>query len=71
MAKAQTFAEKTMKKKGDQIKVYRMIFPYKSAKSHAYNFAERMVKIPVNANEQTYLEQEMKKSREFIEKIKK
>ena len=68
MARAQSFAEKTMKKKGDQIKVYKVVFPYKSAKSSAYNFAEKFVKIPANVNEQTYLEQEMKKSRELIEK---
>ncbi len=70
MAKALSFAEKTMKKKGDQIKVYKVVFPYKSAKSNAYNFSERLIKIPANVNEQTFLEQEMKKSREYIEKKK-
>jgi hypothetical protein len=68
MAKAQSFAEKTLKKKGDQIKVYKVIFPYKAAQSNAYNFSERFIKIPANANEQTFLEQEIKKSRELIEK---
>jgi len=68
MAKAQSFAEKTMKKKGDQIKVYKVVFPYKSSKSNAYNFAEKFVKIPAGVNEQAYLEQEMKKSRDLIEK---
>ncbi len=68
MAKAQSFAEKTMKKKGDQVKVYKVVFPYKSSKSNAYNFSERFIKIPAGSNEQTFLEQEIKKSREYIEK---
>ena len=70
MAKAQSFAEKTMKKKGDQIKVYKVVFPYKSAKSNAYNFSERFIKIPANSNDQAIIEQELKKSREYIEKKK-
>jgi hypothetical protein len=70
MAKAQTFAEKTMKKKGEQIKVYKVVFPYKSADSGAYNFSEKFVKIPANANEQTFLEQEIKKSKDMLAKRK-
>ena len=70
MPKGQSFAEKTLKKKGEQIKVYKVIFPYKSAQSGTYNFAEKFVKIPANVNEQSFLEQEMKKGREFVEKKK-
>jgi|GEM_PF-897412 len=71
MAKATSFAEKTMKKKGDQIKVYKIVFPYKLADSANYNFSERIVKIPANTNEQTFLEQEVKKSRDYMEKLHK
>jgi hypothetical protein len=70
MAKAQSFADKTMKKKGEQIKVYKVVFPYKSSKSNAYNFSERFIKIPANSNEQSFIDLELKKSRDYIEKKK-
>lgn len=67
MAKKQTFESKT-KKGGVDLKVIKLVFPYKSQKTGTWKFAERLVKVPQDANEQQFLDQEIQNGVAYLER---
>ena len=68
MAKQQSFADKVQKKAGDAQKVVRLVFSYKAPDTGVWRFADTLVKMDVEADEQQVLENEIKKGRAKLEK---
>ena len=68
MAKQQSSADKVQKKAGDATKVVRLVFSYKAPDTGAWRFADKLVKMGVDDNEQQVLENEIKTGRARLEK---
>lgn len=67
MAKKQTFESKLKKDSGIQHKMVKVVFPYKSNKTNAWRFAEKMVKVPLDADEAKYIDDTVKNGVAFLE----
>ncbi len=68
MAKKQTFESKLTKSARTEFRVVKMEFSYQSPKTGAWKFAKKLVKVPLDADEQKYLDQEMKSGLAYMEK---
>lgn len=71
MAKKQTFESKIKKVvKGPNVKVVKLVYSYQAPGSGSWRFAEKLVKMPVDANEQEVLDAELKAGLAYLESQK-
>lgn len=68
MAKAQSFEAKTKKKVSEQnFKVVKVVFSYKTGEN-SWRFKEKFVKVPFEANEEQFIQQEIDKTLKQVAK---
>ena len=67
MAKKQTFESKLKKDKGANIKVVKLVYSYQSPKTNTWKFAEKYVKMALDADEQKVLDEEMKAGLAYLQ----
>ena len=67
MAKKQTFGDKVKKGQGEQSKTVKIIYTYTSPKNGQMKFAESMVKIFANDNEDQIVNKEITNGRAMLE----
>lgn len=64
MAKKQTFADKVRKgQPGAESKMVRLVVAYQSKSNHAWRFGGKMIRVPNQANETQFLNEQGKKIR--------
>jgi len=62
MAKAQSFEAKTKKKANElEFKMVKVVYSYKSEENGAWKFAEKLLKVPLESNEEQFIKEEIKK----------
>jgi len=67
MAKKQTFGDKVKKGQGEQSKTIKIIYTYTSPKNGQMKFAESMVKVFANDNEDQIVNNEITNGRAMLE----
>jgi hypothetical protein len=67
MAKKQTFGDKVKKGQGEQSKTVKIIYTYTSPKNGQMKFAESMVRISANDNEDQIVNKEITNGRAMLE----
>ena len=69
MAKAQSFADKVKKKSAtESLKVFRLVYPFKSKEKGSWRFVDKFVKVPAEADESKILQEEIQKGKALLEK---
>jgi hypothetical protein len=69
MAKAQSFADKVKKKSAaEAAKVIKLVYPYQSADTGSWRFAEKFVKIAPDQDENKVIDEEIKNGKALLEK---
>jgi len=67
MAKKQSFEAKTHKKASTQeFKPVKVVFSYQAAGSGGWRYKEKLIKVPFEANEEEYVQQEIDKIRKKL-----
>ena len=70
MAKKQTFADKLKKKAdGGAGKAIRLVYTYKSPETDSWKFADKIIVISPDANEDKVIETEIKTGRTRLESV--
>ncbi|HQV34589.1 MAG TPA: hypothetical protein PKV71_22045 [Calditrichia bacterium] len=67
MAKKQSFESKTKKGSAVDYKVIKLVFPYKSPKTNSWKYAEKFVKVPLEGNEQQFIDDSVKSGLAYLE----
>lgn len=60
MAKKQTFESKLSKSAGVTFKIVKVVYPYMSSKTNNYRYVELNMKVPLDANEDQFIANEIK-----------
>jgi|GEM_PF-156788 len=60
MAKKQTFESKLAKSAGVTFKIVKVVYPYMSSKTNNYRYVELNMKVPLDANEDQFIANEIK-----------
>lgn len=67
MAKKQTFAEKVRKgAAGVTERTVKLIISYQSPKSGTWRFGEKILRIPADANEKTFLDEQIQQNLKIL-----
>jgi len=68
MAKAQSFADKVKKKSAaEAAKVIKLVFSYQSSDTGAWRFAEKLVKVSPDEDENKVIDEEIKNGKALLE----
>ena len=61
MAKAQSFADKVKSAQSKDVpaKMVKLVFSYKSEKTGAWKFGDKLIRVPLDADEDQFIEQEL------------
>lgn len=70
MAKKLSFEGKLKKGKGGNVKVVKLVYSYQAPGTGSWRFAEKFVKMPLDANEQQVLDEELKAGLAYFESRK-
>jgi hypothetical protein len=67
MAKKQSFEAKTLKKASVQeFKSVKVVFSYQAAGNNGWRYKEQLIKVPFEANEEQFIQQEIDKIRQKL-----
>lgn len=67
MAKKQSFEAKTQKKgAAHDFKPVKVVFSYQAAGNNGWRFKEKLIKVPFEANEEQFIQQEIDKIRKKL-----
>jgi hypothetical protein len=67
MAKKQSFGDKVKKGQGEVTKTIKIIYTYTSPKNGQFKFAESLVKVSANDNEDQIINNEINNGRKLLE----
>lgn len=69
MAKKQSFEAKTKKKDIHQdFKPVKVVFSYQTGENGGWRYGEKLVKVPFEANEEQFIQQEIEKFLKYVSK---